>query len=110
MSRTALVDRVTGTDIDFGDVNTNLAYIRQYLSEQYPPVVQSVTTSDTATLSNVLWLRVGTAGSMKVKDSHGHTTTLVGLQAGETVLGRFTMVYATDTTCTGIVAFCGYEA
>ncbi|MDD5539330.1 MAG: hypothetical protein PHG61_01400 [Candidatus Marinimicrobia bacterium] len=39
MSRTQLVDRTAGINIDFGDYQTNLAYIRQYLSEQFPPII-----------------------------------------------------------------------
>ena len=107
MSRTQLVDRTAGINIDFGDYQTNLAYIRQYLSEQFPPIIQAVTPSDSATLSNVLWLRVGTSGDVVIVDNAGNTTTLSNLSAGEKIPGRITKVKFTGTSCTGIVAFCG---
>ena len=107
MSRTQLVDRTAGINIDFGDYQTNLAYTRQYLSEQFPSIILPVTPSDSEILSNVLWLRVGTSGDVVVVDSEGNTAPHYNLSAGEKILGRITKVKFTGTTCTGIVAYCG---
>jgi len=105
MSRTKLKDHLTGGDIDFGDLLTNMAYIRQYLSESFPPIIEDITPSDTTVLSDVLWIRCGTSGTLKIRDSEGNDTTHSNVSAGEKFFGRITKVYLTGTTCTGIRAW-----
>jgi len=107
MARDKLVDRITGGDIDWGDYQTNLAYIRQYLSEQFPPIIKAVTPNNITVLDNVLWLRVGTSGNVTIEDIDGNNASLINLSAGEKIPGRILKVKATGTTCTGIIAFCG---
>ena len=103
MARTQPVDGRTGSSIDFGDLHTNLAYIRKYLSESYPPIKELVVTD--ATLSDVLWLRVGTSGALKMLDGDGNTVTMNNLSAGEKIPGACTKVFDIGTTCTNIIAF-----
>ena len=107
MSRTKLKDHLTGKDIDFGDLQTNMAYNRQYLSESFPPIIEDVTPNDDTVLSDILWIRCGTSGILKIRDSAGNDSTHYNVSAGEKFFGRITKVYETGTTCTYIEAWKG---
>lgn len=66
----------------------------------------AITPSDSTDLTiatRCIW--VGGAGDVKVIDQAGNTAvTLVGVQAGTQISGRFSRVYSTGTTATYMVA------
>lgn len=74
------------------------------MSENYqvPSRALAVTKSDTTMISGSA-LYVGGAGDVALKTEGGDTVTFVGVQAGTTLVIRFTQVLSTNTTATNMV-------
>jgi hypothetical protein len=68
--------------------------------------VWNITPSDTVDLLYVTRaIRVGTAGDLAIKSLRGDVTIIPDMLAGETIACRAVLVYATNTTATGIVGY-----
>lgn len=70
------------------------------------PAIVAVTPSDVTTYDPpLLGVRVGTtAGNVKVV-SNGATVTIPGVAVAETIPGKITKVFSTDTTAAGITGW-----
>lgn len=61
--------------------------------------MQAVTASDATTYDPpIMLLRVGTAGTVVVKDLEGNSVTISNAASGEYIPGPFSMVMSTSTT------------
>ena len=66
---------------------------------------QAVTTSDTAHFTeNPRSLYIGGGGDLKVKTADGGTVTFIGVKGGSVLPVSVSLVFATGTTATSIVA------
>lgn len=74
-----------------------------------PSKAYAVTPSDTTPLTgDVRRIYVGGAGNIRVAPAAGgDTVTLIGVPVGTTIELQVSMVYATGTTATNLVAFAG---
>jgi hypothetical protein len=68
--------------------------------------VYAVTPSDTVPPKYITRaMRVGTGGDLAIKSIEGTITIIPDVLSGETLAVRAVMVYATNTTATGIVGY-----
>jgi hypothetical protein len=68
--------------------------------------VFNITPSDTVDLPWVTRaIRVGGAGDLALKSYRGDVTIVPDMLAGETIAVRAVLIYATNTTATGIVGY-----
>jgi len=97
--------QVSGTDIDDSQGRDVKATPEGGLLVDGSPFIIAITKSDATTYDPpLLGIRCGGAGNVKVV-SNGSDVTINSVVAGETIPGRITKVYSTDTTATNITGW-----